>query len=90
MPDTGYIIAAVALAAVITFALRALPFAVIEPLRSSRLAGELAVRMPGGLMLILVVYLLRDVPTSRRRPQRRPWRLRLSSSSSICGAPAPY
>jgi branched-subunit amino acid transport protein AzlD len=36
---------------------------VIEPLRSSRLAGELAVRMPAGLMLILVVYLLRDVPT---------------------------
>jgi branched-subunit amino acid transport protein AzlD len=38
---------------------------VIEPLRSSRLAGELARRMPAGLMLILVVYLLRDVP---RRP----------------------
>jgi len=62
VPDTGYLIAAVALAAVITFALRALPFAVIEPLRSSRLAAELAVRMPAGLMLILVVYLLRDVP----------------------------
>ncbi len=62
MPDTSYLIAAVALAAVITFALRALPFAVIEPLRSSRLAAELAVRMPAGLMLILVVYLLRDIP----------------------------
>ena len=61
MPDTRYLIAAVALAAVITFALRALPFAVIEPLRSSRLV-ELAVRMPAGLMVILVVYLLRDVP----------------------------
>jgi branched-subunit amino acid transport protein AzlD len=35
---------------------------VIEPLRSSRLAGELAARMPAGLMLILVVYVLRDVP----------------------------
>ncbi len=62
MPDAGYLISAVALAAVITFALRALPFAVIEPLRSSRLAAELAVRMPAGLMLILVVYLLRAVP----------------------------
>jgi branched-subunit amino acid transport protein AzlD len=60
VPDTSYLIAAVALAAAITFALR---FAVIEPLRASRLAGELAVRMPAGLMLILVVYLLRDVPT---------------------------
>ena len=62
MPDTSYLIAAVALAAAITFALRALPFAAIEPLRSSRLAAELAVHMPAGLMLILVVYLLRDVP----------------------------
>jgi branched-subunit amino acid transport protein AzlD len=63
MPDTAYLIAAVALAAVITFALRSLPFAVIEPLRAPRLAGELALRMPAGLMLILVVYLLRDAPT---------------------------
>ena len=52
-----------ALAAAMTFALRALPFAIVEPLRSSRLAGELAVRMPAGLMLILVVYLLPDVPS---------------------------
>jgi branched-subunit amino acid transport protein AzlD len=62
VPDTSYLIAAVALAAAITFALRALPFTVIEPLRASRLAGELAVRMHAGLMLILVAYLLRDVP----------------------------
>jgi branched-subunit amino acid transport protein AzlD len=62
VPDTSYLIAAVALAAAITFALRALPFAVIEPLRASRLAAELAVRLPAGLMLILVVYLLRDAP----------------------------
>ena len=66
MPDTSYLSAAVALAAAVTFALRALPFSTIEPLRSSRLAGELAVRMPGGLMLILVVYLLRDVPSGER------------------------
>jgi branched chain amino acid efflux pump len=64
MLDVPYLLAAVGLATGITFALRALPFAVIEPLRSSRLAGELAARMPVGLMLILVIYLLRDVPTS--------------------------
>jgi hypothetical protein len=34
VPDTTYLIAAVLLAATITFALRAVPFAVIEPLRS--------------------------------------------------------
>jgi branched-subunit amino acid transport protein AzlD len=62
VPDTPYLIAAVGLAAAITFALRALPFLIIEPLRSSRLAAVLALRMPAGLMLILVVYLLRDVP----------------------------
>ena len=62
VPDPTYLVAAVVLAASITFALRALPFTIIEPLRSSRLAAELALRMPAGLMLILVVYLLRDVP----------------------------
>jgi branched-subunit amino acid transport protein AzlD len=62
VPDTSYLISAVVLAAVITFALRALPFAIIEPLRSSQLATVLAARMPAGLMLILAVYLLRDVP----------------------------
>jgi branched-subunit amino acid transport protein AzlD len=38
----------VVVAAVITFALRALPFALVEPLRSSRLTAELAARMPAG------------------------------------------
>jgi len=65
VPDSGYLIAAVALAGAITFALRALPFAVIEPLRRSRLASQLAVRMPAGVMLILVVYLVRDVPAEK-------------------------
>jgi branched-subunit amino acid transport protein AzlD len=62
VPDAPYLVAAIVLAASITFALRALPFTIIEPLRSSHLASVLAVRMPAGLMLILVVYLLRDVP----------------------------
>jgi branched-subunit amino acid transport protein AzlD len=64
MPDTTYLIAAILLAASITFALRALPFAAIEPLRSSRLAAGLSLQMPAGLMIILVVYLLRDVPSA--------------------------
>ncbi len=61
-PQRAGLRAGIGLAAVITFVLRALPFTVIELLRSSRLAAELAARMPAGLMLILVVYLLRDVP----------------------------
>lgn len=63
MPEPSYLAAGVAVAAAITFALRALPFAIIEPLRSSPLAAELAARMPAGLMLILVVYLVRDAPS---------------------------
>jgi len=55
----AYMLAAVATGAVITFALRAGPFALISPLRSSRLVRELSRWMPGGLMVILLVYLLR-------------------------------
>lgn len=42
MPDTSYIFAAVAVMAVVTFALRAIPFAALMPLRSSALVGYLA------------------------------------------------
>ena len=89
MPDTNYLITAVVLAAAITFALRALPFAVIEPLRSSPLAAVLAARMPAGLMLILVVYLLRDVPTEAPAAAATAWERRSSSPSCTSGAPTP-
>ena len=59
MPSTAYMLTAIALAAAITFALRAAPFAVVAPLRSSRLMRDLARWMPGGLMVILLAYLLR-------------------------------
>jgi branched-subunit amino acid transport protein AzlD len=45
----------------VTFALRALPFAVLKPLRSSALVEYLSRHMPGGIMVILAVYTLRDV-----------------------------
>ncbi|MGH3803238.1 MAG: branched-chain amino acid transporter permease [Pseudonocardiaceae bacterium] len=61
MPDPGYILAAVAIMAVITFALRAVPFAIVMPLRSSALVGHLGVYMPAGIMLILVAYSLKNV-----------------------------
>ncbi|MCU1684539.1 MAG: putative branched-chain amino acid permease [Amycolatopsis sp.] len=65
MPSNGYVAAAVVLVASITFALRALPFALLGPLRSSRLAAFLARHMPAGIMVILVVYLLRPVTVFR-------------------------
>ena len=62
MPDTGYLVAVVAVAAAITLALRAAPFALLTRLRSSPLVAHLGRHLPAGVMLILVVYLLRDLP----------------------------
>ena len=59
MPDAAYLTAAVAIAAAITWALRALPFAVLAPLRRSRVVPYLAASMPIGVMAILVVHTLR-------------------------------
>jgi len=61
LPDTAYIMAALVVMFAVTFALRALPFAVLMPLRGSALVGFLSEQMPGGIMVILVVYTLRDV-----------------------------
>ncbi|MBC6470421.1 branched-chain amino acid transporter permease [Actinomadura alba] len=60
MPDTGYLIAAVATAVAVTWALRALPFAALAPLRSSPLVAYLNTAMPVGVMVILAVYTLRS------------------------------
>ena len=65
MPDAGYLAATVAVAATITFALRAAPFAVVERLRSSSAVAHLGRHLPVGIMVILVVYLLRDTELSR-------------------------
>jgi branched-subunit amino acid transport protein AzlD len=60
MPDTTYLAAAVAIAATITFALRAAPFAIVNRLRSASTVTYLGRRLPSGIMIILVAYLLRD------------------------------
>ncbi|WP_329113392.1 branched-chain amino acid transporter permease [Streptomyces sp. NBC_01465] len=61
MPDTRYLLAAVATAVVVTWSLRALPFAALAPLRSSPLVARLGRSMPLGVMTILTVYTLRDL-----------------------------
>ncbi|GAB2550972.1 branched-chain amino acid transporter permease [Leucobacter ruminantium] len=55
-----YLIAAVAVAGLITLGLRALPFAVLKPLRRSRFVQALGRWMPAGILLILAVVVLRD------------------------------
>ncbi|MEZ5210288.1 branched-chain amino acid transporter permease [Gordonia sp. (in: high G+C Gram-positive bacteria)] len=53
MPETGYLIAVLATVFAITFALRALPFAVLGRLRQSRFVLTLAAWMPAGILAIL-------------------------------------
>ena len=64
MPSDGYVLAALATILVVTFALRALPFLVIGQLRESAFVQFLGRYMPVGIMLILVVYTLKDVSLS--------------------------
>ncbi|MGP4094174.1 branched-chain amino acid transporter permease [Nonomuraea sp. KM90] len=65
MPTPLYLAAVVAVSTAVTWGLRALPFAVLDPLRRSAVLRYLAVQMPVGLMLILALYTLRGVsPTS--------------------------
>ncbi|MDX6741288.1 branched-chain amino acid transporter permease [Actinocorallia sp. A-T 12471] len=67
MPTPLYLAAAVGISAAITWGLRALPFAVLSPLRRSAALRDLSLRMPVGVMLILALYTLRGVePTAWR------------------------
>ncbi|KNB54101.1 branched-chain amino acid transporter permease [Streptomyces caatingaensis] len=69
MPDhTGYVAAAVAVSALVTWALRALPFAALAPLRASETLRYLSVYMPVGVMVILTVYTLRNVSLADAAP----------------------
>lgn len=61
MPSAGYLLSALVVIFIVTFALRALPFAFIAPVRSSALLAYLGAHMPVGIMLILTVYTLSPV-----------------------------
>lgn len=63
-PTTGYLIAAVAISGIITLALRALPFAILKPLRKSRFVQALGRWMPAGILLILAVVVLHEQGTA--------------------------
>ena len=61
MPEPLHLMATVVVCALITWALRALPFAILAPLRSSALVHHLGEHMPVGVMIALVGYTVRDV-----------------------------
>lgn len=67
MPDTLYAVAAVLVTAAVTWTLRALPFAALAPLRASGTVRYLSTRMPAGVMIILLVYCLHDLPVTEAR-----------------------
>ena len=69
MPDTGYIAVLVAVSAAVTWALRALPFAVLAPMRHSAVVRYLSLHMPLGVMVMLALYTVRDVPEAAVRQQ---------------------
>ncbi len=56
----GYIVAAALVAGGVTFLLRAVPFALLGPLRASELVARLAVWMPAGILTILGVVMILD------------------------------
>jgi branched-subunit amino acid transport protein AzlD len=58
-PDNRYIALMVAVAAAVTWALRALPFAVLAPMRHSAVVKYLSVHMPVGVMVMLAIYTLK-------------------------------
>ncbi|GAB2783215.1 branched-chain amino acid transporter permease [Streptomyces sp. NPDC054796] len=60
MHGDAYLLAAVGVAAAVTWALRALPFALLAPLRGSGAVHYLSAHMPVGVMVVLAVYSLHD------------------------------
>ncbi|MDX2357555.1 AzlD domain-containing protein [Dietzia sp. PP-33] len=60
VPGTGYLLAGLGVMFVVTMALRAAPFVALTRLRDSQVVRYLGRTMPAGVMVVLVVYTLRD------------------------------
>ncbi|WP_454084693.1 AzlD domain-containing protein [Georgenia sp. Marseille-Q6866] len=63
MVEPGYVVAVLATVFVITLALRAVPFAILEPLRDSRLVTTMAAWMPAGILAVLAAATFRSSAT---------------------------
>ncbi|WP_336248630.1 branched-chain amino acid transporter permease [Stomatohabitans albus] len=62
MASNSYIALAVIICGLITWALRAIPFALLRPLEQSAFLAYLGDRMPLGIMTILAVYTFKATP----------------------------
>lgn len=63
VPSTGYLLAGLGVMFLVTVALRAAPFVALTRLRDSQVVRYLGRTMPAGVMVVLVVYTLRDTTT---------------------------
>lgn len=60
MPDPWYTAGVLAIVFAITVALRAVPFAILDPLKESAFVRRMAVWMPVGILLILAAATFRS------------------------------
>lgn len=67
MLDLKYLAAVLATVFVINLALRAVPFAILQPLRKSRFVNTMAAWMPVGIVVILAASTLRSVAGDANR-----------------------
>jgi len=65
VPAVSSLVAAMLVSAAVTWALRALPFAILALLRSRALVHYLGTHMPAGVMTVLVVYTVTALPGPR-------------------------
>ena len=63
VPSTGYLLAGLGVMFLVTIVLRAAPFVALTRLRDSQVVRYLGRTMPAGVMVVLVVYTLRDTTT---------------------------
>lgn len=68
VPGAAYVLGALAVMFVVTVALRAAPFLALSALKNSAFVDFLGRTMPAGVMVILVMYTLRDVGESTWLP----------------------
>lgn len=64
MPGTGYLLAGLGVMFLVTVSLRAAPFIALTRLRDSGVVRYLGRTMPAGVMVVLVVFTLRDTTTA--------------------------
>ncbi|NHU86243.1 branched-chain amino acid transporter AzlD [Kocuria sp. JC486] len=60
MLEPGYVVGVLVIIFAITFALRAVPFAILEPLRESRFVLTMAIWMPVGVLAVLAASTFRS------------------------------